>query len=240
MLCRFLAAPLIACLTVCHMLCRDFDKFYKWDTVVKQVDMCLVSMPRQDWSPAGSRRGATNLREQLLECITRKLARVWGFEEVPEFYSGGSWGRVEVHLKGQGYHVSPVMFLNTKEVLEPQSRLRGFVIAWLGDGGLEAPVTPIETAFKCQIAQAKALGVHFLWCYALQSLSLQSLSLLCRLEEHPIRHPHSRGTRSLWHWRTNARVGGQSQGETVARGATMAPERNCRGPQSTPGGVAPN
>ena len=34
------------------MLCRDFDKFYKWATVIKQVDMCLVCMPCQDWSPA--------------------------------------------------------------------------------------------------------------------------------------------------------------------------------------------
>ena len=107
------------------MLCRDFDKFYKWATVIKQVDMCLMCMPCQDWSPAGSRRGTTNLLEQLLECITpRKLARVWGFEEVPEFYAGGFWGSVEVHLKSHGYHVSPVMFLNAQEVLEPQSRLR--------------------------------------------------------------------------------------------------------------------
>ena len=33
------------------MLCRDFDKFYKWATAIKQVDMCLVCMPCQDWGP---------------------------------------------------------------------------------------------------------------------------------------------------------------------------------------------
>ena len=80
------------------------------------------------------------------------------FRCVPEFYTGAFWASVEVHLKSHGYHVSPVMFLNAKEVLEPQSRRRGFAIAWLGDGSVEpmdGPECHSEKNIPAQILNQK-------------------------------------------------------------------------------------